>query len=87
MKRVLNCIVCGGSRCMEFEDKYYCFRFGITRKKGSGTGQCRRIKEKSTGSFEGGEGGTFSKVPPSKSNEKQRTFDFGDSIHLDAISL
>lgn len=82
MSRVSQCIVCGGSRCMEFEDKFYCFRFGVTRKKTKG------IRERQKKDMEvlkrGFGGGTFSKVPPP--TNQQETFDFGSS-HIKAIEL
>jgi hypothetical protein len=84
MKRVNECIVCGQPGCVEFSDKYYCFRFGVTRKKTQGL---RQKPKKDTGSFAGGLGGAFSKASTNNCQRQQMLFGETEGTHLDAISL
>lgn len=77
-RRVSECIVCGKSNCVEFEDKFYCFRFGVTRKKSMGNYSQKRGKANRSLGVGGLGGETFSKGSPTiagKSNN-QTHFDF-----------
>ena len=81
MRRLVECPVCGRPRCVDLGDRYYCFRFGVTRKKTQGL---RKKRSRSHGSFEGGfQGGNFFKSSP----PEQIRFDFEDSdfLHKKAI--
>ena len=62
MKRMEECPTCGQSRCVDLGDKYYCFRFGVTRKKAKGTStmdseeRTRRIAKKQAKKRASGQG-------------------------------
>jgi len=85
-KRVSECVICGQQGCMEFDDKFYCFRTGKTYKKSKGI----RAKSKETGSFEKSLRETFSKVSFNKrqTQYQETLFDLTPKQgHIDAIGL